>query len=209
MPSQFNVIAFDCDGVMFDTAASNRAYYNAMLEHLGMPEMTAEQFSYAHTHSVKDSVAYLVVDNDRIKRAHQFRETMPYDPFISKMVIEPFLIPLLKKLRSRYHTAIATNRTDTMGKVLTEFGIDRYFDYVVCASDVTHPKPHPEALEKIIQRFDIQPPALLYIGDSEVDEKAAKGAGVTFAAYDNSPLSADYHISNLGELEKLLFADRS
>jgi len=204
MSEFFRVIAFDCDGVMFDTAASNRAYYNALLKHMGMPEMTDEQFSYVHSHAVADSVAYLVGEKERIEKAHRFRQDMSYQPFIKEMAMEPFLVPLLKKLHGRYHTAIATNRTDTMGKVLTEFDLDRYFDYVVCAGDVTHPKPHPEALDKILQRFGIEPRELLYIGDSEVDEKAAVSAGVTFAAYDNRQLVADCHISNLGELEAIL-----
>ena len=35
--SSYKVIAFDCDGVLFDTAESNRTYYNAIRNQLGMP----------------------------------------------------------------------------------------------------------------------------------------------------------------------------
>jgi HAD superfamily hydrolase (TIGR01549 family) len=206
MLKRYSVIAFDCDGVRFDTAASNRAYYNALLLRLGLPEMNEEQFVYAHSHAVEDSVAYLVGEHALIREAHRLRRSMNYNSFIKEMAMEPFLLPLLKKMKGRYHTAIATNRTDTMASVLAEFGLGPHFDYVVCASDVAHPKPHPEPLLKIVSRFDIQPHELLYVGDSKVDEQAAASAGVAFAAYDNRPLSADYHIRNLKELQELLFS---
>jgi beta-phosphoglucomutase-like phosphatase (HAD superfamily) len=31
------VVAFDCDGVLFDTEAANWAYYNHILGHFGRP----------------------------------------------------------------------------------------------------------------------------------------------------------------------------
>jgi HAD superfamily hydrolase (TIGR01509 family) len=88
-----------------------------------------------------------------------------------------------------------------MGRVLEEHGLDGYFDLVVTAADVLHPKPHPEPLLKILDHFGIAPHHLVYIGDSKLDELSAKAAGVTLVAYDNPRLSADYHITSLKELE--------
>ncbi len=39
------VVAFDCDGVMFDTINANMAYYNKILEHFGRPAMTPQQLA--------------------------------------------------------------------------------------------------------------------------------------------------------------------
>ena len=44
----------------------------------------------------------------------------------------------------------------------------------------------------------------MYVGDTELDEMAAKGAGVALVAYNNPSLNADYHIQNLKELERFL-----
>ena len=60
------VVAFDCDGVLFDTAQSNRAYYNAVLNHMGLPDLTAEQFAYVHMHTVDQSLSYLFKDQQRL-----------------------------------------------------------------------------------------------------------------------------------------------
>ena len=204
MPRPYKVIAFDCDGVMFDTAGANRAYYNALLIRLGLPPMTDEQFSYVHAHTVDQSVAFLFGDEELVARAQEHRKAMSYLPFIGEMEMEPFLLPMLRKLRRCYGTAIATNRTDTMARVLVEHGLEPYFDLVVTAGDVTHPKPHPEGLLKIAGHFNAPPAAVFYIGDSEVDEAAAKNAGVTFAAYKAPSLEADFHIDSLKALEGIL-----
>jgi HAD superfamily hydrolase (TIGR01509 family) len=133
-----------------------------------------------------------------------YRSQMSYRPFIKDMEIEPYLKPLLQKLRPRYKTAIATNRTDTIGWVLAEHGLKGLFDYVVSALDVKFPKPNPEPLIKVLRHFKITPQQAIYVGDSELDEKASIGAGVTLVAFNNPVLSADYHIKNLKELEKIL-----
>lgn len=202
---KYKVIAFDCDGVMFDTAAANQAYYNTLLQNLGLPAMTDQQFSYAHAHTVNESVEHLCGNAGLVEQAHELRKTMSYLPFVKNMTMEPHLVMILKKLRQAYPTAIATNRTDTMGRVLSEHGLEPYFDYVVCAADVTHPKPHPEGLLKIADHFGIQAWELFYIGDTEVDETASRKAGAVFAAYKNPTLKATVHIESLADLEEILF----
>ena len=125
------VVAFDCDGVMFDTEKANTAYYNHILAHFGTPPMTPEQFAYCHMHTVDETIAILFDDEKQIEAAHAYRKTMRYDPFFKDMEIETHLRPLLQKLRPRYKTAIATNRTDTMSRVLVEFGLEDDFDFSV------------------------------------------------------------------------------
>ena len=111
---------------------------------------------------------------------------------------------LLEKLRPQIKTAIATNRTDTMDRLLAEFELDGYFDLVVTSSDVKRPKPHPDELLKILDHFDLVSHQVIYVGDSRLDELAAKAAGIPLVAYRNRELAAEYHINNLGEIEELL-----
>jgi HAD superfamily hydrolase (TIGR01509 family) len=122
------------------------------------------------------------------------------------MKIEPGLKSLLGKIRPEYGTAVATNRSDTMQGIIAEHGLEGYFDIVVCALDVKNPKPHPESLIKIVEYFGIKPSQAIYVGDSVLDEMAAKAAGIPLVAYNNRDLSADYHIKNLKELEEMLIS---
>jgi phosphoglycolate phosphatase len=198
------VVAFDCDGVMFDSEEANTAYYNQVLNHIGKPAMTPEQAAYAHVHTVGEVIGFLVPEKESLEKANAYRKQIGYLPFIRHMRIEPHLKSLLRFLRPNYKIAIATNRTDTMPRVLSDHGLEGQFDQVVTALDVTRPKPDPEMLLKILKFFKINADQMLYIGDSALDSLAAKGAGAPFVAYDNPTLSAEYHIQSLKELESSL-----
>lgn len=198
------VLTFDCDGVMFDTEKANKAYYNYILNHFGRPSMTPDQFSYAQMHTVDESLALLFDDPGSYAAAQKLRKTTGYDPYLKYMKMESDLLPLLKKLSGRINIAVATNRSDTMQKVLAVHGIEQYFDLVVTALDVPRPKPYPDPLIRVLENFQIAPDEMIYIGDSKLDELAAHAAGVPLVAYDNPSLKGDYHIKRLSEIENIL-----
>ncbi len=198
------MVAFDCDGVMFDTKKTNRAFYNQILNHFGKPDLTPEQFAHVHMHAVHESLKHLFANEKERVAADAYRQQMDYFRFIPYMDIEPYLKPLLKKLQPRYKTAVVTNRTDTIDALLAEHRLEPLFDLVICARDVKRPKPHPDPLLKTLDHFHLSPSEAVYIGDSPVDEQAAQAAGITLIAYDNDTLLTPYHIKRLDELEKIL-----
>ncbi|MGD8724863.1 MAG: HAD family hydrolase [Desulfobacterales bacterium] len=198
------VVAFDCDGVLFDTEAANRAYYNHILAHFGKPAMTADQFAYAHQHTLNESIAHLFGGAQSIAAVHAYRRQMDYGQFIKYLKVEPDLAALLKRIRPQFSTAIATNRTDTIDRLLAEFKLTDYFDLVVTSVDIPRPTPHPDMLLKVISHFGVASDQALYVGDSQVDAEAAQAANVPFVAYRNEALPAPYHIESLKELESLL-----
>lgn len=198
------VVAFDCDGVLFDTLEANRAYYNHILAHCGRPAMNPEQLLFVHAHAVHQALEHLLEDDAQRQAAHVFRKTIDYGGFLKYLTIEPHLVALLDWMRGKFKTAIATNRTDTMDRLLREFGLADRFDLVVTSLDVERPKPYPDALFKILSRFRVEPRQAVFVGDSEVDEATARAAGVPFVAYRNPALEASRHIESLKDLEGLL-----
>jgi HAD superfamily hydrolase (TIGR01549 family) len=198
------VVAFDCDGVLFDTEAANWAYYNHLLKHFGRPTMTPEQFAYAHQHTLSESIAYLFEDEEAIAAVYDYRQTMDYSAYLKLLKVEPDLVPLLTKIRPKLKIAIATNRSDTMNRLLAEFALTEYFDLVVTSFDILRPKPYPDSLFKILDHFSIKPHQALYVGDSQVDAEAARAAKIPFVAFRNETLSTEYHIGSLKELEEIL-----
>lgn len=201
---KIKLIAFDCDGVMFDSQKANSAYYDRILNHFGYSSMTPDQFAYVHMHTVKEALAHLFPDEEIREKAHAFSRSTGYSDFISLMEIEPYLKTLLTNVRPAVKTAIASNRTNTMVQVISEHGLEGQFDLVVCALDVARPKPDPEMLIKIITHFGIASMEMLFVGDSLLDAQAAHSASVPFVAYGNSSLEADYHIQSLKSLEDIL-----
>jgi len=198
------VVAFDCDGVLFDTEEANWAYYNHLLKHFGRPAMTPEQFAYAHQHTLNESIAFLFEDEEAIAAVYAYRRKMDYSAYLKLLKVEPDLVSLLMKIKPKLRTAIATNRSDTMNRLLAEFNLTDYFDLVVTSVDIRRPKPYPDALLKILNHFHIGPHQALYVGDSQVDAEAARAAKIPFVAFRNEKLATEYHIRSLKALEEIL-----
>jgi phosphoglycolate phosphatase len=205
----FEVVAFDCDGVLFDSKEANVRFYSHILERIGWPPVCPEQHEYIHMHPVRESLRYLVGDGKAFNEAWRYTQGIDFREFNACLRPEPGLVELLGQLQTRYHTALATNRTVSTRQVLAYFQIEQYFDLVVSASDVSFPKPHPEIMEHIMNSFKVAPDQVLFVGDSTVDEALALATGVFFVAYKNLNLNAHLHISHFRELQPILFSEHS
>ena len=198
-------VIFDCDGVMFDTTYANTVYYNQVLNAFGKPEMTPAQIEYIQMQTVGKSIAFLFDnDEDLIQKATAYRNAMGYEPFYPLMKIEPGLKKILKKLKPYFYLAIATNRSDTIGRVLEIHGLTDDFDVVISCLDVPRPKPHPDSLLKVIDHFNLSPQQAVYIGDSRLDQEAADAASIPIIAFRNQSMPAWAHIDGFSELIPLI-----
>jgi len=193
----FSAVVFDCDGVMFDSRQANINFYNHLLAHFGLPLLREEQVAYIHMATADESIRYVFEGTPYLEQALAYRLQVDYTPFIRDMVPESGLKELLAMLKPECGLAVATNRSNTIGKVLEVNGLTGYFDIVVSSLDVTRPKPHPESLLKILDFFSIRPDQALYVGDSPVDAETAKAASVLFVAYKNKNLDAAFHVEQL------------
>ncbi|ACL05388.1 HAD family hydrolase [Desulfatibacillum aliphaticivorans] len=202
--NNIKAVVFDCDGVMFDSAEANRRYYDAVLARFGKPPMDEQDFAYAHMHTAFETLERLFGSGEGLKKALQAAKDLTYFPFVRLMRMEPYLMHLLTWLKPNYHLAVATNRTNTMDAVISEHGLTGFFDLVVTSMDVKAPKPDPGQLYKIMEAYSLSGDQVAYLGDSVVDEQAARTAGVKFVAVANPNLEADVHIKMLVEMEDIL-----
>jgi len=198
------VVAFDCDGVLFDSREANVRFYNHILDRMGAPPVKSEQHEYIHMHPVRESLRYLLGNGQRFQKAFSFSQTIDFKEFNTCLSCEPGLVDILKMAKSSFKIALATNRTMSTQEVLAHFHLDQYFDLVVTASDVARPKPHPEEMERIAETFGVQHEQILYVGDSAVDQELAEATGVFFVAYKNPELKAHLHIAHFRELVPVL-----
>ena len=190
------LVAFDCDGVLFDSLPANIAFYNGILTHFDRPPLNPETRDYIHSHTVGESLEYIFQGYPDFAAACDFVRNFDYGPYIAMMVEEPHLREFLQFLRPERYTALATNRTTTTGAVLDYHRLTGDFDLVVSAQDVSRPKPDPESFIRILEHFGLKPQEAIYIGDSQVDEHFAANAGVPFVAYRNRRLTADYYLDS-------------
>ena len=204
--NRFQVVIFDCDGVMFDSKPANEAFYNDIKTSLGLPPLTESELEYVHMGTAEGSIRHIVPEN-LLDRAFAMCAKVDYSIYLDRMLLAPGLKPLLTFLKKRCKTAVATNRSTTIAAILERFELTPYFDLVVSSLDVKNPKPDPDQLELILDRFRIPNEQAVFIGDSPTDARAARAAGVPFIAYRNPQLTADYHIRHFDEVKRIVTGD--
>ncbi|MDH3252377.1 MAG: HAD-IA family hydrolase [Ignavibacteria bacterium] len=70
----------------------------------------------------------------------------------------------------------------TTAITLDAFKLRSYFDLIVSGTDVTHHKPHPEGICRVLSTLGVQAEEALMVGDSLADIRASRGAGVRIAS---------------------------
>ena len=101
-------------------------------------------------------------------------------------------------------TGIVTNRNKAR-EAVGECGLSPLFDVIVGTEDVLNHKPHPEPLFKAMSLLDVDPAMAFYTGDTDIDMRTAKSAGVKgigvttggFGAEELISAGADVVCSNL------------
>jgi HAD superfamily hydrolase (TIGR01549 family) len=206
---QIDCVIYDCDGVLFDSLETNYRLYNHIAVSVGRHPISEDELHFCHTHTVFESIHRLFQDNEELekKALDYWKNDIDLNEFLVYLKMEPNLIETLTILKEKgILLAISTNRTTTMKHIMVQYGLTPYFDMVVTALDVK-PKPDPESVKKILQTLNIDSEKVLYIGDSEVDQKTAGSSGVKFIAYKNSELAAEGFIDDHLDLLAYLLSD--
>lgn len=207
-PGPVRAVIFDCDGVILDSAAANRAYYDAVLAHIGKPPLDDAQFAFVQSATLDAALAHICRPGPELEAARAYRHAVAYHDIAPLPRLEPDFHALTHRLRDRrMRLGLATNRGDSLVWVLDTFALRHTFDLVVGALDVDRPKPHPQMLRRILAAFDLPPDQVLYVGDSAVDAAASRAAGIPLVAFRNRRIDARHHIDRL--LDLLPLVDRA
>ncbi len=183
-------VIFDCDGVVIDSRAANIAYYNYLREYIGLPVLTREQEDFVQAATVNQAMDAIFPKplqpllRDAAKKISYVRDIMPH------IGCYPGLHDVLDFCRaSGLRLAMNTNRTDGMDTLLDNCRLRGYFDPIVLASHVPHPKPAPDGALFILKSWEIPHEKALFIGDSASDKGAAQGASIPFLAFQTDGLA--------------------
>jgi len=210
LKSRYKVVIYDCDGVILDSIESNYIFYNRVMEFLGKPEIDRDNVDarrVLHTYSFNNVMDYFFTGDAQRENALRFAKTIHYRDLMPYMRMEDGFVSALDRLKGHTSLAICTNRATSMDMIIEDFGLTGYFEYVMTASQVTNPKPHPEPLLKVLDYFDARPEEALFIGDGEVDMQAANSAGIPFISY-KSHLPGLARIQHHAEILQHVFTER-
>lgn len=199
-----DLVIFDADGVLFESAESNMAYYNAIFAEIGEPPLSPDE-ERACIFLAAMQVFELRADEDAAKlaRMREIARTIDFAPFF-KLLRQPFeLRPFLLELKRRYRVALATNRSATTAGLIEHLGLGGVFDAVASARDKVRPKPAPDIVRLCLERAGVAPERAVYVGDSQIDVEAASGAGAHFLGV-GARVVHPHRVASLGEVPAAL-----
>ncbi len=82
-------------------------------------------------------------------------------------------------LEAGYRLAVVSNRNQACGEELERLGLSDYLEFALTSGEVNTWKPDPRIFEHALQRLDLQPEDVLYIGDNYyADVVGARRAGI-------------------------------
>ncbi len=204
--SKIRCVIYDCDGVLFDSIEANKKLYNDLCASVGRDPLNEQEVKYVHMHTVYETIQIIFgKDNGLEKKALESLKGIDWKDYIAYLRMEPYLFQILNLLKTNgILRVINTNRTTSMKYIMEHFHLWPFFDMVVTALDVKNPKPHPESVEKILQKFNLNKEEAVFVGDSEVDQQTAKSSGVRFIAYKNREIANDAYLDDHLDLLDLL-----
>jgi len=209
----YQLIIFDFDGTLLDTAPDIALYANEVLRSRGYTEQTLPRVKKAVGRGVhelfkelepsfKEGSQELEDAVAAFKRRYWARpvvHTKPYDG-----VLEMLAGPL-----SKFKKAIVTNKPhDLTQKILQTLSLSGFFDKVIGLDLGYPPKPDPASVLQLMGFFGAGRTDTLYIGDSNVDAETCRNARIDFAwveyGYDKlSGLAPAFTFSSAFEWRKL------
>lgn len=212
------LILFDLDGTLVDTAPDLGHALNMRLERHGKPVLTMDEIRPVASHGSKGLLAlgfgltpeHADFDKMRIEYLSLYDEVFTRSPVLFDGMQE-----VLGNIESRnLRWGIVTNKPRRFTEPLVKaMGLYNRAATVVCGDDATLPKPSPETLFMACDQAKVIISDAIYIGDAERDIQAGQAAGMKtvvamYGYLDASDhpesWSADYFVQQPLDILKLI-----
>ncbi|MGT2742949.1 HAD-IA family hydrolase [Streptococcus plurextorum] len=95
---------------------------------------------------------------------------------------------------------IYTHKGATTDAVLKDLGIDGYFTEVVTSANGFERKPHPEGIDYLVTKYQLDKASTYYIGDRSLDVKVAENAGIKSINLHQPASAINQKINQLSDL---------
>lgn len=173
------LIIFDLDGTLVDAYPAIIKSFNYAMQKMCYPKQDDLTIRRAVGLGDANLLKPFIKMDDlkktlRLYRNHHKTALLQYSRIFPKVNI------MLRYLKNKgYKIAVASNRPTRFSRILiSHLGLEKYFDYVLCADRLEHIKPHPEILNRIMRKFSLEPKQVLYVGDMVIDVQAGRRAKV-------------------------------
>lgn len=201
MPKQFDLLVFDWDGTLMDSAAVIVASIQAASRDIGLAEPSINAARHIIGLGLNEAVAALfpgLLRSDYGRLTERYRHH-----FMSQDAQIPLFEGAAETVRELHAAgfllAVATGKGRRgLERVLDHTGLRPWFHATRCA-DESFSKPHPQMLLELIDVLGVETKRTLMIGDTSHDLQMAANAGVPSlaACYGAHPKSGLMDLSPL------------
>ena len=181
------VVLFDLDGTLVDSAPDLAGAGNEMRLHRGLPSLPLAQFRPMVGSGARGmlGVALRVTPQEASFAALRDEFLERYERRLTRESrVFDEMAPVLDALESRsLRWGIVTNKATRYTQAVVEGLALAARAAVVISGDTTpHAKPHPAPLLEAARRLGVDPSDCLYVGDDERDVQAGRRAGMRTVA---------------------------
>jgi phosphoglycolate phosphatase len=195
MNKKFDLIVFDWDGTLVDSANSIVFSLQGAARDLGLTEPSNEEARYVIGLGLNEAIKHLFptlppqkfnLISDRYRHHYLARD--------NKISLYKGAYKVIKALYAKnFLLAVATGKSRAgLNRSFNSSGLGHFFHASRCA-DETFSKPHPAMLLELMSQFNIKATRTLMIGDTTHDLQMAtnacvSGVGVTYGAHPKKRL---------------------
>ena len=213
-PLNFDLIAFDWDGTLFDSTQIIVRSIQLAVADVGGTVPSNEAASYVIGLGLMEALAHAAPDVPQARYPELGkRYRHHYAVHQNDITLFEGVVPLLLDLKERGHLlAVATGKSRRgLDEALQAVELKGCFDSSRTA-DETAGKPHPRMLHELMSEFGVKPERTLMIGDTTHDLQMALNAGcasvgVSYGAHEPSafePLKPRVVAHSVQELQRWL-----
>ena len=187
----FDLVMFDLDGTLIETAPEIADATNDALRDFSMPQVTQQQVNDWIGHGTRELLVKAIASvtgstPDEVRSAAGFAtQVAVFDKYYhlrcgTRSNLYPQVRETLVALRQRgVKRAIVTNKEARFTESVLNFHqMQGLLDTVVSGDTFPTKKPDPAGISACLAQFGVPPERALFVGDSSIDVATARNAGV-------------------------------
>ena len=187
----FDLMLFDLDGTLVETAPEIMDAVNDTLGRFSLPLVSQQQVNDWIGHGTLELLVQALADRsgmtiEAVRSSELLRQMVPvYDGFYQQRCgtrshLYPHVRETLQTLRAQgVKLAVVTNKESRYTKVVMDVHqLGPMFDAVVSGDTFPAKKPNPVGVAHCLAQFGVARERSLFVGDSSIDAATARNAGV-------------------------------
>jgi pyrophosphatase PpaX len=210
-------VLFDLDGTLIDSIALILASYHHTLATHGLPPVADAEWLRGVGTPLRVQLGPWARNPEELEKLVATYRSYNLEHHDRMVTVFPGVAELLRRLGGAgFRLGVVTSKTrEGTLRGLALAGIEPWFEVLVCADDVMHPKPHRQPVDHALAALAAEPSSALFVGDSIHDLQSGRAAGVRtgaalwgpFPRAALEPGSPDYWFDTPSALEGLLLRE--